>query len=103
MSASSRTFRVITSRIAPLSRPSRSRGSAGSNGGGGSAATHRGARARPQRQVDLRAQLGEVQRIFAVARGELLADLLGEAGRPATRLLVLHQALRELLGRIHAQ
>src|SRR5215208_5144291 len=95
MSASSRTLRVITSRIAPPQPVIRSVRSAGSDGRGGARPRERDARARPERQVDLGAELGEAQRVLAVARRKLLSDVLHKPPGLASRLLVLHQPRSE--------
>src|SRR6476659_1927421 len=68
--------------------------------GAGGAALARDAR--PQREVDLGAQLGESRRILAVALGELGAEAGLELGSAAASLPVLQEALGRLGHGIHA-
>src|SRR5690349_13631948 len=89
MSASSRTLRVMTSRIGLLA--------GGHLGHGAGRAPARAGHTRPKREVDLGAHLGEALRILAVALRELVADDRRKLVRLAAGLLVEHQALRWLL------
>src|SRR5436190_4693141 len=102
MSASSRTLRVITTRMALLAG-SGSRGPARRPLGSGGLRRAGSAHVRPQREVDFRAEVGEARGVLLVASGELFAHLIRKRPRRAIGLLVHHQPVRGLVRGVYPE